>query len=281
MSQPFDYYRPKTRTEALELLSRPRYRTVPLLIHPKPTAPRKMNADAFVDLSLLGMDHVLEAADSSLHVGGLATLQKIIESPLLGYGAFKMLSQAIKQVAGPGLRNVSTVWGAIQAHIGSPEILLALLAIDAQVVLLGAGEQERTISLPEFFSIGSDSLHKNEIVLEVIIPHFAASGWAMERVARTPHDEAIVAAVVAIRVDAGKASCVHIAVGGANPVPLRLSLVESILTGKVFNEQTLQTATDAAMRQAEPVADFRGSAEYRRAMAGLVLRRALEAAWRM
>ena len=280
MPRTFEYYRPKTRAEAIELLARPGYHAMPLIIHPKPTAPRQMGIDAFIDLSLLGLDYIQEAQDGFVHIGALATLQEMKESPILTKGTRMLLNRAAGLVTGPGIRNLSGLWGAIQARSGPPEVILALLALEAQVLLLGADEKQRSISFPEFYKMGKNSLHKGELVLEACLqPLVAGCGWALERVARTPRDEAIVAAAAVVEVKDGKASQVTLALAGANPLPKRLPVVEKLLAGRTFTAQNLQLAVDAVQEQADPLGDFRGSPEYRRAMAGLVAHRTLQKAW--
>ncbi|MBI4731279.1 MAG: FAD binding domain-containing protein [Chloroflexi bacterium] len=273
---PFDYYRPKTRREALELLARQGFHALPLIVHPKPSDPRRMGADAFVDLGLLGLDYIRAVSDGSLHIGALATLQEMVDCPDLQRGARTLLSQAAALVAGPGIRNLSGLWGVILARRGPPEVLLALLALDAQIVLLGADEMQRMLPLSEFYAMGKNSIHKGEMVLEAFLPPTKTGcGWALERVARTPRDEAIVAVATVLEVERSKVARVSLALAGANPQPLRLSSVEKKLTGESFDAKTLQAAAEAVMEQAEPVGDFRGSAEYRRAMAGVFVCRAL------
>lgn len=280
MPQTFEYYRPRTRAEAIVLLARRNFHASPLIVHPKPTALRQMGIDAFVDLSLLGLDYIQEAQDDSVHIGALATLQEMVESPALKDGAHLLLNRAARLVAGPGICNLSGLWGAIQARSGPPEVILALLALGAKVVLLGAGEKQRTISFPEFYEMGKNSLRKGELVLEACLPPLKPGcGWALERVARTPRDEAIVAAAAVVEAEGGKAGRVILALAGANPLPRRLPSVEDMLMGKVFTAKTLQEAAETVRQQADPVGDFRGSPEYRRSMAGLVARRVLEKAW--
>ncbi|MEN4042763.1 MAG: FAD binding domain-containing protein [Anaerolineaceae bacterium] len=277
---PFDYFRPKTRREALELLARQDYQALPLIVHPKPNDPRRMGADAFVDLSLLGMDYIKTAPDGAVHIGALATLQEMVDSPVLHTGALPLLSKAAELVAGPGIRNLSGLWGVIQALGGPPEVVLALLALDAQIVLLELSETQRKVSIEEFIGKGADAIHRGEIVLEACLPHLGEDcGWALERVARTPRDEAIVASVAIVEVENSKAALVRLALAGANSLPQRLPEVERKLTGQAFGINTLQAACEAVVEQAVPVEDFRGSAEYRRAMAGVVTRRALAQAW--
>jgi aerobic carbon-monoxide dehydrogenase medium subunit len=280
MPQPFEYYKPKTRLEAIELLTRPDLHAAPLIVHPKPTAPRQAGAEALIDLSLLGLDYIRTDSANSVHIGALATLQEMVDDPTLNAGTRLLLSQAARLAAGPGIRNLSGLWGAIQARSGPPEVLLALLALDAQIVLLGAGEKRRTLTFPEFYARNTDLLRKGELLLEAVLPPAKSGGWGLERVARTPRDEAIVAAAAIVEVKDDIASRVTLALAGANPQPMRLAMVENQLKGETFNTQILRGVADAVMAQANPLGDFRGSSEYRRSMTGLVAHRALEKAWK-
>ena len=280
MTRALAYYRPTSRAEAIELLTRPGHQTAPFIIQPKPTALRQMGADALIDLSLLGLNYIREMKDGIVHIGALATLQELVESPILKDGVKNILGQAAALATGPGIRNLSGLWGALQARSGPPEVVLALLVLGAKVVIMGAGENQRTLGLPEFYEQGLNSIQMSELMIEVILPVYqTGSGWALERVARTPRDEAIVAACAVVEVKDGRATRVSLAVAGANPLPRRIPVVEDLLTGKTFNERVLKEAADTVQAQAEPRGDFRGSQEYRRSMAGLVARRALERAW--
>jgi carbon-monoxide dehydrogenase medium subunit len=281
MPQSFEYYRPATRAEALALLASPDFNAAPLIVQPKPAAPRQMGIDAFVDLSRLGLDYIQETLDGATHIGSLATLQEMVESPMLMDGARMLLSRAAELTAGPGIRNLAGLWGAIQSRSGPPEILLSLLVLEAEVVLLGMDEKQRSLAFPEFLGMGERSLQKGELVLEALLPpRKANSGWALDRVSRTPRDEAIVAAAAVVEVKDGKASRVILALGGSNPLPGRSLPVEEWLRDKTFTPQILLDAAAMVEQQAEPVGDFRGSPEYRRCMAGLVASRALETAWK-
>jgi len=280
MSQSFEYVRPRTRAEAIELLARPGFHAVPLVFPPKPTAPRQMNAGTFVDLGLLGLDYIRTGQDGSVHIGALATLQDMVESPALNSDCRSLLGQAAGLAASPGIRNLSGLWGALQAQSGPPEVLLALLVLEAQVVVLGMGETQRTLAFPEFCEKGMNSLHQGELVLEACLPPPGSGcGWALERVSRTPRDEAIVAAAAVLEIEGGKIRRVALALAGADPLPRRIPSVEAGLIGQPFEAAALQAAVETVQAQADPPGDFRGSPEYRRAMAGLVTRRALEKAW--
>jgi aerobic carbon-monoxide dehydrogenase medium subunit len=279
MPGPFEYIRPKTLPEALELLSRKGGSNLPLLFGPKPAALRQMGADTFVDLGLLGLDTIRVGADGSMKIGGLVSLQSMVESPLLQSGIFVLLGRAAAATANAGLRNLCSLWGCIQAHGGSAEVLLALLALDAEIVLVDVDQQQHQLHIVEYLEKEPRNLFKGGVVLEAVLPR-CSGGWALERVVRTPRDEAITAAAACVEVKDGKTCRVTLALAGGTPTPVRIKDVEKELTGKVFDPFLLSQASRMVMEQANPQGDFRGGVEYRRSMAGLVSQRALAGAWR-
>jgi carbon-monoxide dehydrogenase medium subunit len=116
--------------------------------------------------------------------------------------------------------------------------------------------------------------------IEFVLPLApAGTGSAVERVARAPRDEAIVAAAAVVTAQHGLLRQVRVAVGGAHPQPIRLPTIEAMLDGQPYSAELLQRAEVTIVNEAQPVADFRASADYRRAMGGVLARRALTAAW--
>jgi carbon-monoxide dehydrogenase medium subunit len=104
-------------------------------------------------------------------------------------------------------------------------------------------------------------------------------GAALERVARAPRDLPIVAAAARLEVAGGVCRAARLALAGAGPRPQRWPAAEDLLQGQPLSEGLLAQAAQTA-EAANPVGDFRGSAEYRRAVAVPLARRALAAAWR-
>ena len=279
MPQPFEYFRPATRREALHLLAREDINALPLIIQPKPIDPRHQGADAFVDLSLLGFDQISTDPLGTLHLGSLLNLQQLVDDPQSGQCPHLLLGQAASLVATPGIRNLSTLWGAAVAQTGPAEIILALLAMEAQVVILGRAESRHVLSFQDFHAGLPGSLPRGELLSEIILPPQGICTCSLERIARTPRDEAIVAAAALLWVEAGAITRACLAVAGAHPLPQRLPGVEKILLGQMLTPELMEQAARMTMDSAAPVPDFRGSAEYRRLMSGLVTRRALSHAW--
>jgi CO/xanthine dehydrogenase FAD-binding subunit len=160
------------------------------------------------------------------------------------------------------------------------EVSVADLA-PQQVILereYGAAETTKAREIP-LAGFQPNALASGELIVEV---HFdrpsAYAGGALARVARAPRDEAIVAAAALVEMADGVCRQVRLAIAGAGK-PQRMASAEHILEGRPLNNTWLQKAVEAIEAEVTPVSDFRGSAEYRRAMAGVLARRAVEGAW--
>jgi len=99
--------------------------------------------------------------------------------------------------------------------------------------------------------------------------------WGEAHVARTPADEPIVAAVAVVEVDDSTVHQARVALTGAWPEPARLAQAAAQLVGGPLDEEHIRAVAEAVEEEVAPRGDFRGSEEYRRAMAGVLTRRAL------
>jgi len=271
--RPGEYHRPADWASARELLRR----APPLLLGPRVSIPLYGDAEAVVDLSRLDLAYI--KVDEGIHLGALTPLQDLADSPQLQTLANGLLSQAARLTAHYGLRNLATVGGALLSREGPPEILLALLALDAAVVVRGDGTREIPLAVAWLEDAALEIVRPGEVIVEVKFAQPAqGAGTALERIARTPRDESIVSAAAVIEAIDGVCRKARLAVAGATPRPQRMTSAERLLEDQPFTPEQLQKAAQAVMTEAHPIADYRGSAEYRRAMAGVLSRRALEAA---
>lgn len=101
--------------------------------------------------------------------------------------------------------------------------------------------------------------------------------WAASRTGSTPEDWPILWAMAALDMEGGTIKDARIALTGAQLQSAALSKAASGLIGASLNEETLSKTAAAAAAEANPRGDYRGSAEYRKAMAAVVVRRALQA----
>lgn len=238
-----EYARPTTLSETVALLHQADDRAFPLQLAPRPPLfPPATNAVA-VDLSALNLNYITRGADEQWHLGTQTPLQALVEHPELGQWA-----TAARLAAHWGLRHAATLGGALWAEAGPPELKLVALACDALVQVPAS---------PTPMAFADYQARSTELPIEVCFSSKPGVG-ALTRVARTPMDEAIVAVVVMLM-----GETLRVAVAGASSRPFCVA------------ETTSAAALAQVLRACAPVADYRGSVEYRREMAQVLTQRAL------
>ena len=257
-----EYQRAPTAEDALTLLERETIETAPLIPRPRLPDDGFPAAAAVVDLQALPWDYI-SREPANLRIGGNTRLQTLVDNVAVRAVANGVIAEAAALAAPRTLRNLATLAGALDgAADGPPELLLALLALDAQATV-----QRR--AAPQGAPLRDYKSSSTGLLVEVAVDVTASSTAGLARVARTPLDQAIVSAVGAV---VGQRA--RVAVAGASPLPIVAEAALDDAPAAVI-ERLVTTVTS----QAAPVADYRGSADYRRKMAGVLARRALEAAF--
>ena len=157
-----------------------------------------------------------------------------------------------------------------------------LIALGAAVKATSSAGS-RSIPLDEFFTDYYETvLNPDEIVTEVFVPKMASNsaGAYLKFLPRTADDYATVSAAVVLTLDKTNKviNDLRIALGSVGVTPIRATAAEAILRGQPLKPEAFQEAGEKAKEAVDPVSDFRGSAGYKREMAGVFVRRALEKA---
>ncbi len=272
-----EYHRPKTVGTALRLLARQSPRTLPLAGGTWLVAERDPTIEAVVDLSALNLAFV-EQRGRRLRLGAMTTLQTLIadqQASSLGHG---LLAQAARRSAPRAIRNVATLGGTLVAGGATSEVALALLALNAQVVI--RTPSRRVVSLDAFLANRIEYLPSAGLIVEVVVPWPPANmGVALAEVSRTPRDRPIVNAAAFVTRIGHVCRVARLALGGVSTDPVRLPVIEAMLSGSGLDGELLAHITHSILAAINPQSDARASAEYRREMAGVVAVRALREAW--
>ncbi len=275
-----EYHRPSTPAEALALLQRVEVTTVPLIPRPRPVALTDLKAQAVVDLSGLNLAYV-SVGQSEVRLGAGTPLQNLVESPELNAVLHGVIPKAARLAGHFGLRQMATLQGALQTRKILPELTLILLALDARaVVAKGDGSQDER-SLAEYLVFQK---LQSELLLEVKWPlepgANARIGAAVARVRRAPRDQAVMVGAAVLRMEKKVCTEARVTLSHAGESGELLVAVIARLEGQEPTPSLLQSVAESVQAAVQPKADYRGSAEYRREMAGVLTRRALEAAWK-
>ena len=262
-----EYHRPTHLDEALALLARRDVRTVPIGGGSDLVARRRRDVEAVVDLRDLGLSYIRRDGDV-LRVGATTTLQALIDSPETAQGWDGELARVAELTTARNLREQGTLAGTLVSAESNNPLAVLLLALDATLTIEPG---HKTIALADFLSSRA-SLLTASLITEVTAPlPRAGEAVAFEKVSRTPADLPIVCATVRARIENGMAREVRAVLGGVGPAPLRVPRIEQALEGAPPDRADLE----GVIAELRPPSDFLGSAEYRREMAAVLLRRAV------
>jgi carbon-monoxide dehydrogenase medium subunit len=239
---------------------------------------RRRSARLLVDVSGLPELQGIAEEDGCLRLGGGVTVAALLASPLVAARA-PALRQAAGDFADYLTRNKATLGGNLANASPGADLVVPLLALDAEVVL-GGPAGERTVPL-DAFVLGPrrTALGPGELVRAVRVPP-AGGGQSWAKLGLKQGGPIAVVSVAA-RVErdpAGRCRAARRALGAVAPRPFRAAAAEAALAGEPVTAERLARAADLAAAAARPISDVRGEADYRQAMVRALAHRALEAA---
>jgi aerobic carbon-monoxide dehydrogenase medium subunit len=273
----FDYHAPRSVAEAISLLG-----SLPdakLLAGGHSLLPmmklRFAQPANLIDLNRIAALRGIREEGGAIVIGAMTVENELIGSALL-QAKLPLLPEAAKLIADPQVRNRGTIGGDI-AH-GDPgnDHPAIAIALDASFTLQGA-KGSRQVKAENFFQgTYMTDMAEDEILTEIRIAPFAAkTGYAYEKLKRKTGDWATAAAAVVLRLDGGKVSHVRIALTNVAPMALRAAEAETALLGQPLTATTIAAAAAKACAVCDPAEDLRGDREYKTAMAGQMVKRAI------
>lgn len=279
---PFVYLAPRSVEEALSLLAQ-HGDEAKILAGGQSLVPlmnfRLARPRALIDINgLAELDKTAVAGDVASC--GALVRQREIERSADFARELPFLSEAVRFVGHPAIRNRGTVGGSLAHADPAAELSVAALALEARLELRSA-RGSRMLKAEDFhLSYMSTALAPDELLTRIDFPKTpAGTGWSFLEIARRQGDFAVVAVGALLGLDrAGKVALARIALGGVGPAPLRAGDAEKVLLGSKPSAETFQEAAAIAAARLEPQGDIHASGNYRRHAAGVLVRRALETA---
>ena len=275
---PFEYERATSVEEALELLTQlgPDARLLAGGHSLLPMMKLRLASPAYlIDIDPLAdeLGHISEH-DHEVRIGAMTRHRALLESELLA-SRLAIFTDAERVIADPVVRNRGTIGGALCQADPSEDLSAVCAAIGAEMVIRGTGG-ERVLGMDEFHrGPYQTAVEPAEMLVEIRVPLRDASGSAYQKVDRRVGDWAVVAAGASLTLseDASIAGAgVALAAVGSDVTSRE---AEEMLTGHTPSEELFKRAAAAASAACRPVSDQRGSAEYKRHVAGVLVERAL------
>jgi carbon-monoxide dehydrogenase medium subunit len=234
--------------------------------------------ELIVDINRIpGLDQI-EEADGHLRIGALVRNSELVESDHLK-ARYPVMAAAAPLISDPIVRNLGTLAGSLVHADPAGDWGSAMLALGAEVVAQSASGS-RTVPIGDFLQgTFTTSLEPNEIVTEVRVPTPGVrSGGTYLKLERKVGDFATVAAAIALEMDDGHVGRAGIALTAVGPGNIHATAAEQSLAGAEPTDAAFDEAARLAAEATEPMSDVRGSAEYKRDVARVFVRRGLAAA---
>jgi aerobic carbon-monoxide dehydrogenase medium subunit len=188
-----------------------------------------------------------------------------------------LLAYTASLVGDPQVRHRGTIGGSISHGDAASDLPSALLALEGTFVVKGPGG-ERTVAAGDFFQdyLQTD-LAPDEVLTEIRVPKLGSnSGWSYKKFNRRAQDWAVVGVAAVVERSNGTISSARIGLTNMGSTPLRASSAEGALSGA--DASSVAEATRSADEGTSPASDIAASAEYRRHLARVLTRRAVEEA---
>jgi aerobic carbon-monoxide dehydrogenase medium subunit len=274
----FDYASPATIEEAVALLAA-RSGNAKIISGGQSLVPmlafRLAAPELLVDLKRIqGLNRIIIGEDG-VHLGAKVRWREIEDDERLK-GAHPLLVEAIRHVAHYQIRNRGTVGGSLAHADPAAEMPGIAITCDAELTIVGA-KGTRIDKASDFFK-GSltTSLAPDEILTDIKLPPWSAGRrWAFLEFALRRGDFAMAGVALHYELLEGKIADIHIGAIGVGDRPLRLHTVEVALNGQRPDDAAIENAVKAARESVDPPSDIHAPAEYRRALLGTLLARAL------
>jgi len=277
----FDYLSPSTLEQAISMLSEHRGKIriiaggtdlIPKLKHRDISSPQYI-----LDIKGIPALNYIRLKEGSLRLGALTTIEAVENSALIKE-KFNILWQAANSMASVQIRNRGTIAGNICNAVPSADTAPALLTLDAKVKLVSR-RGIRLSNINKFFTGPNKSIvAEDEILEEIQIPPLLPDSRCLYLKLTQRHvmDLAVVGVAVVCRIDKDICRDIRIALGSVSPLPMRAEKTESMIRGKQITSSLIDTISHMAAEESKPISDHRASAEYRRDMVRVLVKRAIE-----
>tara|TARA_R110002072_G_scaffold51622_3_gene138414 strand:+ start:6795 stop:7667 length:873 start_codon:yes stop_codon:yes gene_type:complete len=231
-----------------------------------------------VDLNRIADLAYIRDAGDYLAIGAM-TRERTIENSNLVRAATPLLHDATLHIGHLPIRSRGTIGGSLSNADPAAEYPATILALDATLVAQSV-RGERIIPAAAFFDgVMTTTLEPDEILTEIRAPKAPpGSGAAVVEISRRHGDFALAGVAAQIALDGDDVTDIRLAACGVGPGPIRLTGAETILRDGGLSDDALAAAGQAAAAAADPDGDVHATAAYRRKLAGVMTRRAIEKA---
>jgi len=277
----FDYIAAKSLDEAISLLARHKD-DAKILAGGHSLLPamklRLMQPKVLIDLGRIKDLSYIKEDSGQIRIGAMTTHFQVETSDVLRRSC-PLLPETASHLGDMQVRNKGTIGGSLAHADPAADWPAAILALDAEIIAASA-KGDRMIKATDFFvEMLTTSLEPGEVLREIRIPAGKSKpAQAYLKVRHPASGFAVVGVAVNLSITGGKCQSAGIGITGVSPKAYRATKVESALSGNALDAKTLTSAAAHAADGVDVNSDLYASAEYRKQLAAVYTRRALEAA---
>jgi aerobic carbon-monoxide dehydrogenase medium subunit len=228
-----------------------------------------------VDLGRLGDLNYVNDEGDHLAIGAMTRHCDMERNDTLK-GHCGLIAYTASLVGDPQVRHRGTIGGSISHGDAASDLPSALLALDANFIVKGS-DGERTVAAGDFFEdYLQTTLAPDEVLTEIQVPKLDGAGWSYKKFNRRAQDWAVVGVAAVVEQSNGSIGSARIGLTNMGSTPLRATAAENALSGA--DPSSVAEATGSADEGTSPSSDIAASDEYRRHLARVLSRRAVEEA---
>ncbi len=276
----FEYYRPKDLDGVLALL-RDHGDDARVMAGGHSLIPmmklRMAEVPHLIDLQDVAGLRGIEVGAEGIRLGAMVTQSEIIAHDGLAQAA-PILREAALQIADPQVRNMGTVGGNVANGDPGNDMPGLMQCLDAAFTLVGP-DGERQVAARDFYEAAYMTAREDDEVLTAVTIPLPKGGHAYEKQKRKIGDYATAAAAVQILKEGGSCASASIAMTNLSDTPIFCEEAGAALVGSTLDAAALDAAVAAMQAAIDPSEDNRGPVDFKRHVAGVILRRAIERAW--
>ena len=235
--------------------------------------------EVYIDIGHIKDLQGITEADGQIHIGAL-TVHRDVQQSDVTQSKVPLLAYAAAQVGGGWqVHNRGTIGGNVVSMHPLYDILPSLMALSAEVDVLKDGTEQRT-ALADLLKDSSHGLGSESLLVRVVLkPMSAGAGWAYEKLKITAGGDGSANAAAIVTLDGEKITSLRVVVGAVSELPVDVSDVLGGCRGQAWSEHLAdEVEAKVATEVKNPLSDHQGDGDWRKAMAGVMARRAIEAA---
>lgn len=220
----------------------------------------------------------IDLEDGNVRIGGATRLADIIRSPVIKKHAL-LLAEAVQDMASLQVRNSATIGGNLCTASPAADTAPPLLALGAEVVTVDLEGTFQAVPLTDFFQgPGRCACQGGQLLTSIRFPALKGSEYTYRRKMglRRAFTISVISMAIKARMESGICQEMCLAFGAVAPTPIRALGTEKLVRGQELTSELIDQAATLARKEVSPISDVRASAEYRRDMAGVLTKRALQ-----